>query len=279
MRVRQREQYKLFDMQLNMVNLQTIMDLDKLLWTNSVNMALLLMGIDATVSGEMTWGDFNSFRAYICGVQTRISGCFSLIMNYRRAIGVARNFATMLRTPVVQETHTRHLVYRTERPQFKERSERVGTDMSRAIRSFLYQRTGLVLKGLVGVAGPSRPFSSASANLQGQCVWFVLAFFMVCGPGTWRPLDTWRWDAKQERYRSLNAPPALAIQMRNVSFHYPRYLPDPHHPNRYPWPHREAPEARQQLTLENVTMDVGPSSHVLIRGPNGCGKVRNARFL
>lgn len=142
MAVRQREQYVQYDMQKEMIRMKTIIEFDMFSWTTLVNLAILMMGISATLRGEMTWGHFIAFQTYLKGIQGRVNNCFNLVIAYRKSIGVVSNLVDMLRTRIVLETHTRDEPFRTERPRFDEMPDTVGSKISQAVRNVLSGRQG-----------------------------------------------------------------------------------------------------------------------------------------
>lgn len=76
--VRLKEQYELYDAQNKITRMRTTIDIFILIWTTMISPSVLILGIQDTISGKMTWGAYTVFQGYLRGISGRLSGCFSL---------------------------------------------------------------------------------------------------------------------------------------------------------------------------------------------------------
>ena len=259
-RVRQREQYRAYDLQREIIQMKTIISLGTVTLKMFINTYVFLLGIAAILDGEMTWGQFSAFQDYLHIIQDKWIGTFQLTVSYRKSIGVARNLIEMLRTPSAIEKEQRGDEYRTERPQFDEMPGLLGSDISQTIKSVRYMKQGL---GHVNVTAES-------------CTWYQLRALGV----PWKRVTAEGIDARTEvalRAAMPAFPAPCSIEFENVSFYYPKYTLDPIQPSAYKLPRREAPGMLS--ILDNLSFKIEPAHVTVIAGPNGCGKSTAAKLI
>jgi ABC-type bacteriocin/lantibiotic exporter with double-glycine peptidase domain len=69
---RLREQYSMFDLQSEMLLMTSIIQSNILLWATFTEIAVTILGLQACLNGDMSWGMFLAFKTYLKMVGVRI---------------------------------------------------------------------------------------------------------------------------------------------------------------------------------------------------------------
>jgi ABC-type multidrug transport system fused ATPase/permease subunit len=256
-RTRQREQYRAYDLSVEIIQMKHIISFGNMALKLFINTYVFLLGISSIIHGQMTWGQLGAFQSFLHGIQDKWTATFQLTVSYRKSIGVARNLVEMLRTPVVIEKEQRGEEYRTERPRFDEMPGMLGTDMSQTIRS-----VNLMRKGITQWSAPQ------------SCTWYELRKLGV----PWKRTSTGDLQLDQALLSSMPPfPKPCSITFDKVCFYYPEFEPNKDRPSAYTLPRKE--KLGILNILDNVSFHIPASTVVALSGPNGCGKSTSAKLM
>ena len=239
-----REQYAMYDLQCEMLTMTSIIQMNILSWTTLTDLAVMIIGLQACMNGEMTWGNFIAFRTYLRMVQGRANKVLQLFITYSKSVGVASNLARMVSTPV--EWEKRVVSYSTKRPRFNQGTRIKGSAAADALYAVVMAKQGYRLRSdHIDVERLYKDFAAERA---------------LSSIGTKLTADS----------GILAHPHAWSVSLKNVCFRYTQFLDNKEAKEVYVLPRVMAPD--RPTIIQNLSFDIKAGTIALIVGPNGCGK-------
>ena len=236
--MRLREHYVAYDLLCHVVRQTTTYGIFTPYFGTLTKSAVFIMGCNNVVDGTMPWGSFAAFNGTISNVSNSISSLFALYQAFGKIHIVATTLSNMMNATVRIERQATAKPFDTERPMFNELPGTAGTEVQHILRNVVARRKQVTVP--------------TEVRMQ------RLRFEMTSRPNTPLP-GIWR------------LPSPWSIELRDVSFYHPVWLPHPQNQNIYPTVLQQDPTQRN-MVLHHLTARIGAGEIVHLYGENGSGK-------